>query len=53
MPLLYQFLHCGDNPNESVFNVRLTAPLPASGERPSVAKININSKPSTLEELAA
>ncbi|QIL74011.1 aromatic ring-hydroxylating dioxygenase subunit alpha (plasmid) [Diaphorobacter sp. HDW4B] len=40
LPLLYQFLPHGDNPNESVFNVRLTMPLPANGVRPPAAKIN-------------
>ena len=40
LPLLYQFLPHGDNPNESVFNVRLTAPLPANGVRPPAATIN-------------
>ena len=40
LPLLYQFLPHGDNPNESVFNVRLTVPLSAGGVRPPAAKIN-------------
>jgi phenylpropionate dioxygenase-like ring-hydroxylating dioxygenase large terminal subunit len=39
LPLLYQFLPYGDNPNESVLNVRLTKPVPANGPRPSPAKI--------------
>lgn len=40
LPLIYQFLPCGDDPNESVFNVRLTAPLPGNGEHPPSAPIN-------------
>jgi phenylpropionate dioxygenase-like ring-hydroxylating dioxygenase large terminal subunit len=40
LPLVYQFLPYGDNPNESVFNVRLTAPLPAGGVRPPSARIS-------------
>lgn len=39
LPIVYQFLPCGDNPDESVFNVRLTAPLPANGIPPMTAKI--------------
>lgn len=40
LPLIYQFLPLGDNPNESVMNVRLTSPLPAGGVAPPPAKIN-------------
>lgn len=39
LPLVYQFLPYGDNPNESVFNVRLTAPLPGNGVVPPSARI--------------
>jgi phenylpropionate dioxygenase-like ring-hydroxylating dioxygenase large terminal subunit len=34
LPLVYQFLPYGDNPEESVMSVRLTAPLPAGGTPP-------------------
>jgi phenylpropionate dioxygenase-like ring-hydroxylating dioxygenase large terminal subunit len=40
LPLVYQFLPLGDNPNESVMNVRLTAPIPGNGVRPPPVKIN-------------
>ncbi|CAM2169669.1 Aromatic ring-hydroxylating dioxygenase subunit alpha [Paraburkholderia sacchari] len=40
LPLIYQFLPYGEDPNESIFNVRLTAPLPGNGIRPPSAKIN-------------
>ncbi len=39
LPLLYQFLPLGDDPNESVFNVRLTADIPGNGVAPPSAKI--------------
>ena len=40
LPLVYQFLPYGDNPNESVMSVRLTAPLPGGGApRPPSARI--------------
>ncbi len=39
LPLVYQFLPYGDDPNVSVMNVRLTAPLPAGGVRPPSAPI--------------
>lgn len=35
LPLVYQFLPDGDDPNVSVMNVRLTLPLPAGGVRPT------------------
>ena len=34
LPLMYQFLPLGDNPNESLFTVRLTAPVPDGVSRP-------------------
>jgi phenylpropionate dioxygenase-like ring-hydroxylating dioxygenase large terminal subunit len=34
LPLTYQFLPYGDDPNESVFNVRLTADIPGNGVPP-------------------
>jgi phenylpropionate dioxygenase-like ring-hydroxylating dioxygenase large terminal subunit len=34
LPLIYQFLPYGTDPNESVMNVRLTAPLPGGGVPP-------------------
>ncbi len=40
LPLIYQFLPYGDNPNESVMNVRLTSPLPGNGVCPPPVKIN-------------
>jgi phenylpropionate dioxygenase-like ring-hydroxylating dioxygenase large terminal subunit len=40
LPLVYQFLPFGDNPNESVMNVRLTSPLPGNGVCPPPVKIN-------------
>lgn len=39
LPLLYQFLPLGDNPDESLFTVRLTAPLPKGGARPPSAPL--------------
>ena len=40
LPLVYQFLPYGDNPNESVMSVRLTAPMPGGGSpRPPSAAI--------------
>jgi phenylpropionate dioxygenase-like ring-hydroxylating dioxygenase large terminal subunit len=40
LPLVYQFLPYGDDPNESVMNVRLTAPVPGGGApRPPSAPI--------------
>ena len=40
LPLVYQFLPYGDNPNESVMNVRLTSPLPGNGVCPPPVQIN-------------
>ena len=37
LPLMYQFLPLGNDPNESLFVVRLLAPPPAGGERPPAA----------------
>jgi len=37
LPLMYQFLPLGDNPNESLFVVRLLAPLPDDGTIPPAA----------------
>jgi len=34
LPLIYQFLPLGDNPDESLFTVRLTAPVPDGAPRP-------------------
>ena len=34
LPLMYQFLPLGDDPNESLFTVRLLAPIPDDGARP-------------------
>lgn len=39
LPLVYQFLPYGDDPNVSIMNVRLTAPLPAGDVRPPSAPI--------------
>ena len=40
LPLVYQFLPYGDNPNESMMSVRLTAPLPGGDSpRPASAPI--------------
>jgi phenylpropionate dioxygenase-like ring-hydroxylating dioxygenase large terminal subunit len=40
LPLIYQFLPHGTDPNESVMSVRLTAPLPGAGApRPPAAPI--------------
>jgi hypothetical protein len=39
LPLVYQFLPYGTNPNESVMNIRLTAPLPTGTPRPASARI--------------
>jgi phenylpropionate dioxygenase-like ring-hydroxylating dioxygenase large terminal subunit len=39
LPLVYQFLPYGTNPNESVMNIRLTAPLPSGAPRPPSAPI--------------
>jgi phenylpropionate dioxygenase-like ring-hydroxylating dioxygenase large terminal subunit len=39
LPLIYQFLPLGDNPDESLFCVRLTLPLPTGAPRPPVAPI--------------
>lgn len=37
LPLVYQFLPYGSNPNESVFNIRLTKRVPANRPRPPAA----------------
>jgi phenylpropionate dioxygenase-like ring-hydroxylating dioxygenase large terminal subunit len=37
-PLWYQFLPLGDNPNESVMDVRFLLPMPAGGQRPPAAQ---------------
>ena len=39
LPLIYQFLPLGDNPAESLFTVRLTAPLPKGAPRPPSAPL--------------
>ena len=39
LPLVYQFLPYGDNPDESVMNVRLTSPLPGGGVKPPPAPL--------------
>lgn len=40
LPLVYQFLPYGDDPNESVMNIRLLAPIPGGdGPRPESAPI--------------
>ena len=39
LPLMYQFLPLGDNPNESLFTVRLTAPCPDGAPRPPSAPV--------------
>ncbi len=39
LPLIYQFLPLGTDPNESLMSVRLTAPLPAGAPRPPSAPI--------------
>ncbi len=40
LPLVYQFLPHGDNPNESIMSVRLTVPVPGGGApRPPSAPI--------------
>ncbi len=40
LPLIYQFLPLGDNPTESLFTVRLTAPLPKGAPRPPSAPLS-------------
>lgn len=37
LPLMYQFIPYGDNPEESLFVVRLLAPIPDEGPRPPSA----------------
>ena len=37
-PLWYQFMPLGDNPNESIMDVRFLMPLPANGQRPPAAE---------------
>ena len=39
LPLMYQFLPLGDNPNESLFTVRLMAPVPAGIPHPPSAPV--------------
>ena len=39
LPLMYQFLPLGDNPDESLFTVRLTAPVPTGASRPPSAPV--------------
>ncbi len=39
LPLIYQFLPLGDNPDESLFTVRLTAPIPKGAPRPPAAPL--------------
>jgi phenylpropionate dioxygenase-like ring-hydroxylating dioxygenase large terminal subunit len=36
-PLWYQFMPLGDNPNESIMDVRFLLPLPANGQKPPAA----------------
>ena len=37
--VMYQFLPYGDNPNESVFNIRFMMPIPEGAPRPPAAEI--------------
>ncbi len=37
-PLWYQFMPLGDNPNESIMDVRFLLPMPAGGQRPPAAQ---------------
>ena len=37
-PLWYQFMPYGDNPNESIMDVRFLLPLPANGQKPPAAQ---------------
>lgn len=39
LPLMYQFLPFGDNPDESLFTVRLMAPIPDGAPRPPAAPL--------------
>lgn len=39
LPLMYQFVPYGRDPNESLFVVRLLAPVPANGPRPAAAEM--------------
>jgi len=39
LPLMYQFLPWGDNPDESLFTVRLLAPVPDGAPRPPSAAV--------------
>ena len=39
LPLSYQFMPYGTDPNESVIEIRLTAPIPDSGARPPAAEV--------------
>lgn len=39
LPLVYQFLPLGDDPNVSVMDIRLLLPVPATGPRPSSAPV--------------
>lgn len=39
LPLVYQFLPLGDDPDWSVMNIRLTAPIPGGAPRPPSAPI--------------
>ncbi|AMK19929.1 MULTISPECIES: aromatic ring-hydroxylating oxygenase subunit alpha [Sphingobium] len=39
LPLAYQFMPHGDNPDECVMEVRLTLPIPAAGPRPKSAEL--------------
>jgi phenylpropionate dioxygenase-like ring-hydroxylating dioxygenase large terminal subunit len=42
LPLVYQFLPLGDDPNVSVMDVRLLLPTPASGRPPSAPIIDLD-----------
>jgi phenylpropionate dioxygenase-like ring-hydroxylating dioxygenase large terminal subunit len=39
LPLVYQFLPLGDDPNESIMDIRLLLPVPRNAPRPSSAPI--------------
>lgn len=39
LPIMYQFLPYGDDPNESIFVIRMMAPLPEGAPRPPAAEM--------------